>query len=229
MKFCPNCGFDLTPHLAIEGNRVPGNSTLPAVHPTTAEAYDQTDVWKKLMASALEREATPPSSIELTQKSVQELQALAKLAGGKPVDTVVHLVFDRNIAPSGGGFASAVLGGRNELNIEQMKAQGYVVEDGKIATHQDIPVGAAFQVIDYWGGERQSKRWHLAAPVALVASRNGDPFFMDERMAAFGALWSDVDKAEEAMLTLLGAFSEGVGGDGIVAHVLELKITERKR
>ena len=229
MKFCPNCGFDLTPHLAIEGNRVPVNSTLPAVMPTTAEAYDQTEVWKKLMANALEREATPPSSMELTQRSVQELQALAKLAGGKPVDTVVHMVFDRNIAPSGGGFTAAVLGGKTELNLEQMKAQGYVVEDGKVATSQDVPIGVGFQVIEYWGGERQAKRWHLAAPVGLSPSRNGDPFFIDERMVAFGALWADLDKAEEAILTLLGLFSEGVGGDGIVAHVLELKITERKR
>jgi hypothetical protein len=160
----------------------------------------------------------------------REVAAALKATNGEPVETIVHLVFDRSIVPSGGVLSSAVKNLKGgELPIERMKAMGYAVEDGKIATADNSPVGPAYQVIDYWGGGKQHRRWHLASPVELDANRHGDPLFMDENMIAFGATWKDSEKSEEAFLSLMNLFTDGVNGDGIIAHPLEVKIAIRKR
>ena len=222
MKFCPDCGSDLTAHLAISDRTVHGSE--PAV-PLYAEKYDQTSIWTELTNKAALSQATPPQPSSLGMKAGREVTAALSNAKGDPVDTIVHLVFDRQIVPSGGAMASVVTGGAKDLNIERMKAMGYAIEDGKVMTSDQMPLGEAYRIIDYWGGAKQFKRWHLNKPVTLEASRNGDPFFMDENMIAFGATWSDAAKAEEAFMGLMDLFSEGVNGGGIVAHPLEVKIS----
>ena len=92
-------------------------------------------------------------------------------------------------------------------------------------TVDDVPVGQAYKIIDYWGGSQQHKRWHMTSPVELNPSRNGDPFFMDENMIAFGVSWKDGTKVQEAFLGLMNLFADGVNGEGIVAHPLEVKVT----
>jgi hypothetical protein len=71
---------------------------------------------------------------------------------------------------------------------------------------------------------KQHRRWHLLEPVKINASRNGDPFFMDDNMMAFGALWSDAAKSDEAFISLLEMFSSGVRGSGVIARPLVAEI-----
>jgi len=226
MKFCPNCGSDISAHLVASGE--PVQRTEPPVELSTAK-YDQTSIWKQLTASAAQIEASPPQPAILGMKAAREVDGLLRTVPDRPLETVVHLVFDRSIVPSGGALASVVMGASKGIDIERMRAMGYAVEDGKIATSGETPIGPAFKVIDYWGGSKQFKRWHLKAPVLLEASRNGDPFFMDENMIAFGASWSDAAKAEEAFIGLMDLFAEGVNGQGIIAHPLEIKVSWRNK
>lgn len=226
MKFCPDCGSDLTAHLAVGGQ--PVQRTEAAVELSTAK-YDQTSVWTDLTNKAALNQATPPQPSALGMKIGREVAAVVGANPKKPVQTIVHLVFDRPIVPSGGALAAVVVGNAKDLDLGRMKAMGYAIEDGKVMTSGEMPLGQAYKIIDYWGGEKQFRRWHLDSPVLLEASRNGDPFFMDENMIAFGATWNDPDKAEEAFMGLMDLFTEGVNGEGIIAHPLEARISVRNQ
>ena len=142
------------------------------------------------------------------------MTALQCLGSGHkfPLSTIVHVVFDRDIVPSGGVlYRATMLDGRTQTNPEQLEAMGYAVKDGAVLTIADVPVGRAYTAVEYWGGGKQHKRWHLAEPAIIEPSRNGNPFFMDESMLAFGATWRDLERVEEALLGLLESFAAGVG------------------
>ena len=228
MKFCPCCGNDISAYLAAEGRSVVATEPVVPISPAN---YDQTNVWRELVGKAEKIQATPPQSSQLGMQAAQEVAAALKgTANGESVETIVHLVFDRPIVPSGGVLSTAVTGlGGGELQLDRMKAMGYAIEDGKVATSNNSPIGPVYQIIDYWGGEKQHRRWHLAKPVELDASKHGDPLFMDQNMVAFGAVWNDSAKSEEAFLSLMNLFTDGVNGDGIIAHPLEVKIAIRNR
>lgn len=209
MKFCPNCGADLAPYLAVAGN--------PTA--TRTNSYDQTKTWKALVKKAQARLASPPSAMEL-------VAAVARPEfNGEPISSIVHLVFDRQVVPQGGVLQmAAARNGEMSMSPEQLEAMGYVIEESKVKLVDHVPIGRAYTVLDYWGGERQHKRWHLARPVEIVASRKGDPFFMDDEMVAFGAVWKDGERIEPALLELLQFFTEGVKGAGCVAVPLVLEV-----
>jgi hypothetical protein len=182
-------------------------------------SYDQTATWKALVKEAEARAAEPPSPVSLVASV-----AIPKF-DGKPISSIVHLVFDRKVVPEGGVLSMAAQqDGELAMSPEHLEAMGYVFEESKIKVVDHTPIGQAYQVLEYWGGDRQHKRWHLAEAITIDPSRKGDPFFMDDQLVAFGAIWKDGDRIEEGLLELLEFFAKGVRGDGCVAHPLVLKV-----
>lgn len=210
MKFCPECGADLTPYLGAAG------SPKTAMRTTN---YDQTATWKALVKDAQATAGEPPSPMDLVGAvSLPEFR-------GEPVSSIVHLVFDRAVVPAGGVLLEAAQrDGQMSTSPEHLEAMGYVVEDGKVKVVNHVPIGQAYQVLDYWGGGKQFPRWHLTKPVDVVAGRKGDPFFMDSEFIAFGATWKDAERFEKALLELLDLFVKGIRDGGRVAIPLALKV-----
>jgi hypothetical protein len=216
MKFCPHCGGDL--------------SAFQAVMPTTAKPvgkYDQVKTWKALIEKAQACFGDPPQlpalAFDLTKQLKHYMDTMGNTAG---LRTIVHIVFDRNIVPAGGALYMAAMsnGQAGPQDLSYFEARGYLVEEDKVRVSNDIPVGPVFGVLEYWGGSKQHRRWHLAEPISLNASRNGDPFFMDDNMLAFGATWKDYEKSDEAFLSLFEMLNSGVKGGGIVARPVVAEI-----
>jgi len=211
MKFCPHCGTDLTGFLGVAGvtplPRAPGK-------------YDQTKTWRAILEQANARQGDAPDSILLATKLADQIAPM--LSSGDPVKTIIHLAFDRKIVPEGGALYMAAMsngqGGPTDLNYFRLR--GYLIEDDKVRVQDDVPVGAAYGVLDYWGGAKQHPRWHLACPIQLNASRMGDPFFMDESMVAFGATWKDGARLEAAFMQLFELFAKDPHGGGSIARPL---------
>lgn len=211
MKFCPHCGGDLSRYLAATGG-----AAVPSPGP-----YDQTKTWRTLLAKATERDKLP-TFMELIDPAVNALPANST----GELDTIVHLLFNHKIVPDGGVlYRAAMLDGKVNIQPKELETRGYLVLDGKVVLVDDVPVGPAYGALDYWGGEKQFKRWHLTKPCTINPSRNGNPFFMDEEMIAFGASWRDSLKIKEALLNLFTLFGQGVNGDKPIAHPLALQIT----
>jgi len=224
MKFCPHCGGEISKYMEAEGR---SSASSVATIQAPAREYSQDDIWRRLVSRAREVQASPPRSDELVLAAVQRLGAVHKF----PLSTIVHVAFDRNIVPTGGVlYRATMLEGRTQTSPEQLEAMGYAVKDGAVLTVADVPVGQAYSAVDYWGGARQHKRWHLAEPVSIEPSRNGDPFFMDENMLAFGARWRDLERVEEGLLGLFEMFTGGIQGKGAgspIAIPLALELVGR--
>lgn len=221
MKFCPNCATDLQPYLAAEGSVILPQA-LPNQSVSVQRNYDQTKTWKGLMQRAREIGANPP---DITELALTAASGLIPLLSKGELSTIVHIVFDKNVVPQGGIlYQATMMDGRMGANEDQLKGLGYGVEDGKVQMVDDMPVGPAYGILDYWGGEKQHHRWHLAEPVTVNVSRHGDKFFMDDNMIAFGVKWKDGAKVEESLLELLGFFENGIGGEGHVAQPVALEI-----
>lgn len=200
MKFCPNCGHDLSQYNNQGGVR----STPP---PGT---YNQTAIWKELVTRAQAVEASPPAAEALVLPQVERIRAWAGNRAG-PV-TIIHLVFDRDIVPRGGTLHQITMTeGRAPLDLQRLETLGYEVRDGKVVVVDDVPVGPAYSLVNYWGGDRQHKRWHMVKPCEIDPSRNGDPLFMDTNMMAIRVTWRDLDKLDEALFELLEMFTNGFG------------------
>jgi len=215
MKFCPNCGHDLSQYNIQGGARVappPG-------------AYNQTAIWKDLVARAQAVEATPPAAEALVLPQTERVRAWTGDRAG-PV-TIIHMVFDRDIVPRGGALHQITMTeGRAPLDLERLETMGYEVRDGKVVMVDDIPVGPAYSLVNYWGGDRQHKRWHMVKPCEINPSRNGDPLFMDANMLAVRATWRDLTKLDEALFELLEMFTNGFGQHRKVIGIpLALEVT----
>lgn len=226
MKFCPHCGGDVSSYLAAEGGArtatsSPTTSPLPPPGPYVQEA-----IWRRLVSKARSL-AGKPTLAELVDDAILPLLSTYdwfKAANNAPM--IVHLVFDQSVIPNGGmALLAAKSEGQAPLSAEQFQSNGYLVVDGKVAHVDGMPVGECYGAIQYWGGEKQFKRWHMTRPVEVEPSRNGNPFFMDAEMVAFGVFWRDPDKIREAMMTLLSTFTQGVKGDKPIANPLVLEIT----
>jgi hypothetical protein len=165
-----------------------------------------------LVKEAESLKASPPDAVQLVAHAVDQVrEAFGEYKAGDAVPTIVHLAMDRNIQPQGGMlYRATMLDGRVNTDPEQLERMGYAVKDGHLVTVQDVPVSQAYTAIEYWGGERQHRRWHMSQPVSVEPSRNGNPFFMDENMIAFGAKWKDSTKIEEGLLELHELLSQGV-------------------
>jgi len=217
MKFCPHCGGDLSAYTAAEQ----GHPTVPIVasQPTVGK-YDAVSTWKELLGTAQGRQSSPPSVESLVS------EALAEMKPGKK-KAIVHIAFDKEIVPRGGVlYRATLLEGRTEMDVDRLKKLGYAVDkENHLVVVDDVPVGQAYQTIMYWGGTRQHKRWHLKYPAEVNPARNGDLYFMDENIVAFGTEWVDTSQMHDALTVLLESFMGGHGhSDAIVGTPLALKL-----
>jgi hypothetical protein len=214
MKFCPHCGGDLSKF-----------ATAAAALPVVQEKYDQTKSWKKIVEKV---RATIGSSDLQTFSDLAEGAShtvLGLVNGSDPLETVVQIAFDQDITPSGGLLHRAIMfDGRLPPQAEQVEAMNYAMSDGKIVLVDDVPVSRAYTVLEYWGGEKQHRRWHMTQPVKIDPSRNGNPFFMDSEMLAFGVTWKDPSKVKESLETLLGFFANGINGERPIAKALVVEV-----
>jgi len=213
MKFCPHCGGDLAGFLAAA-------STAPRPQ----GKYDQTKMWRDVVERALAIQGDPPDVSALAYGLARKLEPLFTANG--PLRTIIHIAFDRKIVPEGGALLQAAMsnGRLGPTDLGYFQARGYLVEDDKVRVADDVPIGPVYGAVDYWGGAKQHRRWHLSEPVRLNASRNGDPFFMDEHMLAFGAAWLDGSKVGEAFLDLFATLTSGVKGGGAIARPLVVEV-----
>lgn len=202
-RFCPHCGYDLPRASASTAEPTRPRKPDPPV------PYDQTAYWRMLHASI--PQGAPPDPEEL----VAALDRRRPAGTLSPQPSVVHVLLDRSATPAGGALLQSVLSdGRlgPAGALERLEQMGYIQREGRIRQVDGIPVGRAYVALEYWGGARQHQRWHLDGPILLDPSRHGDPFFMDERCLAFGANWRDLDRFNEAMLSLIETLRNGLNG-----------------
>lgn len=185
-RFCPHCGKELPGH----GDPASRSHLEPANRPLSS--YDQTAYWKAFLKKANDR----PSEI-----SVAEFASKMRPPGGRtgPARCHVHLLLNRMVQPSGSLMSLILSDGRLRHDKDRLEASGYTVgDDGKIIMVDDLPAGHLYLVLKYWAGERQFRRWHMAQPARISASRNGDPYFIDDNIACFGVEWADFERLQEA-------------------------------
>ena len=218
MKFCPSCGEDLSPYLAAEQGHPAGPSV--SIQPTVGK-YDAVATWKPILATAQEREASPPSIENLVAETLEGIKPGKK-------KTIVHIAFDREIVPKGGVlYRATLLEGRNEMDEKRFRQMGYAVdEDGHLVVVDDVPVGNLWRILNYWGGVKQHKRWHMKYPIEVNPGRNGDIYFMDNNIVAFGVDWKDTSKMHEAFTTLFENFG-GLHGEDAIGVPLVAKLVEQ--
>lgn len=215
-RYCPHCGGPLPASAATPARP---DATLPAVPVCAPGIYDQSKHWRALVAQA-ESMADPPSTDALVERI---MSGQPPASSGLPLSSIVHLVLDREITPSGGVLMQSVLSDGRQgpaSDLDRLRRLGYVIENGRVKLVDGIPVGRAFTALQYWGGERQHKRWHLQEPIQLNPSRHGDPFFMDERYVAFGAVWRDLEHFADAMTGLIEKLRQGFDGVPIASPLV---------
>lgn len=204
-KFCPHCGGELPPSNSGSSPAVLRDARASA----RPGSYDQVRHWKDLVAWADKVQGLPT-----TEELVDRLE-LANVQGNMPLSCIVHLILDRPATPSGGALLQAAVSqGRlgDVTNTEKLKELGYVIEAGKVKLVDEVPVGRAWCAIQYWGGDRQHKRWHMTKPAEVNPDRHGDPFFMDDNMVAFGVEWNNLERCHDAFVALIEQFRTGFDG-----------------
>ena len=216
MKFCPHCGEDISAHIAADRN-LPLPESIPTL--PTAGKYGVVDVGRRVLAAASERRADPPSTADLVADAMKPIRP------GKN-KTTVFLVLDKEVVPAGGVLHRAtMLEGRTEMSAERLKQLGYALDDdGHIVVVNDVPVGPVYQILQYWGGEKQHRRWHLKYAIDVNPRRNGEKFFMDENLVVFGAEWKDTQSMDGALANLLELLKSGLKGQDFKATPLALEL-----
>jgi hypothetical protein len=214
MKFCPHCGTDLSGFLAA-------SVSTPSQRPQGK--YDPVKTWRFLLERANACQGNPPDTVALASQLADQISSM--FSSPDPVKTIIHVAFDRKIVPEGGALYMATMsngqGGPRDLNY--FKIRGYLIDDDKVRVQDDVPVGVTYGALDYWGGAKQHPRWHMAEPIKLNASRNGEPYFMDENMLAFGVTWKDSSRVGESFAQLFETLKFGIKGGGSIAIPLAVE------
>jgi hypothetical protein len=164
-KFCPHCGGTLPSDLPAQG-ALP----KPEVAVGRAGQYDPARFWKSLLKRVDSWQASHPGTVPGALALAKEafVGAAPRLASAtEPMRSIVHLAFDRRITPTGSLLTSILSDGRMIDDPIKLAAMGYAVRDGKVLLVDDMPVRSVYPLLQYWGGERQHRRWHLAGPIEV--------------------------------------------------------------
>lgn len=216
MKFCPHCGENLERFLGADPSAPP--KRRESYGSSKTDKYDPVSLWRDIIAMGelMMGDPRPPDRL-----------GAAAAEGVSAGPSIVHIMFDRLITPAGGAmYNMAMADGSQGASLEELELMGYVIRDGKVATVDDVPIGKGYEVITYWGGEKQFRRWHLSRPVRVNPSRGGPgPLFMDDNLVAFEADWADTEKAEEALTELANLFVYGPRNSGLVAIPVAMLVT----
>lgn len=230
MKFCPQCGVDLTPYLKAAEHRNPRvkpetKQGMPKIESGTP--YNQDDIWRSIQSVVEARHGEALGKGELVSMAQIAAEEVHVLVGDGSTDTVVHVAFDRSVSLPGGTILSAVASDREpRMTKDRLLRAGYQLNaEGHVVTDQGSPIPAVYRTVSWWGGDKQYRRWHMSRPVDVRATRNGNPCFIDDNMLAFKASWRDAVKAAEAFETLLNAFQTGVNEQGFIANPVTLLVT----
>lgn len=230
MKFCPECGANLAPYQQATPREPRSQEPYLSASASDAAraAYNQDETWRMILSQ--EAATSGPLSVDqvLAASNVEKVtRQINRLRTNAPdgVRTIVHALFDREVTPTGGVLYRATMtNGRGAIDVGMLEKAGYVVENNKVVTADNVPVGKAWNIFHWWGGRRQHHRWHLAEPVEVNPSRLGDPLFIDDRLAAFGVTWKDSTKLRESLHALLCKFAPTDGPAVAIPTVLHLCI-----
>ena len=216
MKFCPHCGENISAHIAADANLPIMESVVTS--PTPGK-YDPVEIGRRVLSLASGRRAVPPSTADLVTEAMRPIRPRTK-------KTTVFLALDKEVVPTGGVLHRAtMLEGRSEMSAERLKKLGYALDDDDhIIVVNDVPVGPVYQILQYWGGEKQHHRWHLKYAIDVNPRRNGEKFFMDENLVVFGAEWKDTQSMDVALSNLLELFRSGLKGQNFKATPLALEL-----
>ena len=234
MKFCPGCGINLIPFLeasavyppSADDEPAPVEQAPPPPVKARAQKYNPEEVWREVLGEAFLAQESKATVDQVLRGS--QLAALTRVTedSSKPIQTIVHIAFDRPIVPVGGAlYRSAVSNGRVQDNLARLEQHGYLIEDGKVVSKDGVPVSPAWRALLYWGGDRQHKRWHMAESIKVNPSRNGTPLFMDENIVAFSAAWKDFDNVFIAFRVLFETMADFKGKT--IAHPRALRVVRQ--
>lgn len=226
---CPFCAHDISFMRAAFGPQVftpidlaPTTSTTVAVA-TGVKSDDavysrdlQTLLWQRMQDKAALYSGLPQN--EMIASAVAQ-----KRPNREDGSVVMHLMFGKSIAPTGGLINKAVMGltatqppQMPDVDVESLRLRGYAVvetEKGpRVQTVADAPVGPLWNTLQYWGGEKQHRRWHMARPVHASPHRNDCPAFMDGKMCAVQVWFEDNERLMEALEWLCSYCISGPNG-----------------
>lgn len=219
-KHCPNCGIQIPAH--------PDDGAASITHATTPSQYNQELIWRGMINDE-------KKGVDMVKHVAHAALFIAQAAKGQaeaPTPTIIHLLFERSVTPQGGIFSTmvATMGltdTRDAMpSTENLRAMGYALLEGnKVQVVDDVPVGPVYDLLQYWGGEKQHRRWHLAQPIKLNPSKIGNPCFMDERMVAFEAVWRDGVEASSALHELIHVLNVGTRERNGVGPIANIRVT----
>lgn len=210
-KYCPYCGNQLPPEPDLpryygdtRGTFAEGvpEEAIPKLPDDGPIKYDQTAYWKELLKH----------ETEIDEGATRFTYPHGFTKG----DTIIHMTFPDPVSPRGGLMSQMVqhlAAGTTppKHTRKELETMGYMVDkEGKIVLVNDVPVGPIYGVLQYWGGERQHHRWHLAEPIHVDPNRKGNPCFIDEFMVAFKATWKDNKMMTKGVEHLFRLLSEGI-------------------
>ena len=109
--------------------------------------------------------------------------------GSHSGSSILHLLFSKNITPQGNLIFNQVMIGSlvtrshlPEMTPERLAMRGYAVEDGKVRVVNDVPVGPIYGILQGWGSKKD---------IVIDANRKGNPYFLDNNMAAVGVTFGN--------------------------------------
>lgn len=201
-------------------------TTVPDHKPleTKAQKYDQDRIWTDLSDEGM---------VDIPEKISSEMSEILKDVGeDSQLSTVVHLLFDRPVTPEGSLFSEAIaltVSQPRRLTEDQLRIRRYVpTGEGRVQTVNDIPVGDVYNALTYWGGAERVGYWDLAEPIQIDPNRKGNPYFMDNSMVAFGAVFRNAISAGQSLLSLFHLLKNGMGNViNPVGIVINLKLSKK--
>ena len=232
---CPFCAHDISFMKAAFGAATYGVYTAPtttfSVPVETAVKLDdavysrdlQTLLWQRMQDKAALYSGLPQP--EMIANAVSQ-----RRVNREDGSVVMHLMFARDIAPVGGLISKAVMSltatqppQMPDVSQENLLLRGYSVVGGesgpRIQTVDDVPVGPLWNTLQYWGGEKQHRRWHMSRPISANPHRNNCPAFMDGKMCAVQVWFEDNERIFDALQNLCDACETGINSSPVVAKI----------
>lgn len=223
---CPFCAHDITfmqPAFASQTYTAPPAGAWTTTASPTVESKLDDAVYSRDLQSVLWQRMHEKVALYagMTPDQIISNAVAQKRPNREDGSVVMHLMFDRDVTPVGGVINGAVLQSTatvapaaQEFDVEKLRTLGYALVPGenRIQTVDDVPVGPLWNTLQYWGGERQHKRWHMERPILASPRRNDCPAFMDGKMCAVQVWLRDDERLYDALAELCVECQTGLNG-----------------
>lgn len=234
---CPHCGGDisvLAPLFHGQGPALKNTADLPAAPPyggkteppsaTPGDVVLQDAVYNRGFQDVCWRKTVEREGL-VGGLSVGDIVDRAVVTAKPPRSDgsiTIHLLFKKAVTPVGGLIHRQLMRvgphadhGGEAFDATKLRTMGYSIVPGengieRIQTVNDHPVGPIWNILMYWAGGAQHKRWHMPQPIRLSAARNGCPDFMDDRMVGLTAWFTDYARLGESLQLLATYCSDGI-------------------